>query len=72
VDSLKFSDDRLSDAIKAAAGGQQAIELLVSNGDVYQTHAVDWHGGLRYPHLERDPGQPDLLTAIVAPLTTLP
>jgi hypothetical protein len=72
VDSLKFSDERLDDALKAAIGGREPIELLVSNGDVYKTHAVDWHGGARYPHLERDPSRPDLLAAIVAPRTALP
>ena len=72
VDGLKFSGDRLTDAIKGAVGGHEQIELLVTNGDAYQTHAVDWHGGLRYPHLERDASRPDLLSTIVAPLTALP
>jgi hypothetical protein len=26
--------------------------------------AIDYHGGLRYPHLERIEGKPDRLTAI--------
>jgi hypothetical protein len=30
----------------------------------YSTVPIDYHGGLRYPHLERIPGQPDYLTAI--------
>jgi len=28
---------------------------------------IDYHGGLRYPHLERITGAPDVLTAIAAP-----
>ena len=72
VNTLKFSDERLDDALKAAMNGREPIELLVTNGDVFKTHAVDWHGGPRYPHLERDPSRPDLLTTIVTPLTTLP
>jgi hypothetical protein len=28
---------------------------------------IDYHGGLRYPHLERIEAQPDLLGAILAP-----
>ena len=29
--------------------------------------SVDYHGGLRYPHLERVEGANDVLTAIAAP-----
>jgi hypothetical protein len=28
--------------------------------------AIDYHGGLRYPHLERVPGTPALLDDILA------
>jgi hypothetical protein len=31
---------------------------------------LDYHGGLRYPHLQRDPTKPDLLREIVAPQAT--
>jgi predicted metalloprotease with PDZ domain len=72
VDSRTFSEERLGDALKAAVDGRNPIELLVANGDVFSTRAVEFHGGARYPHLERDPSRPDLLSAIVAPLTTQP
>ena len=42
------------------------IALLVKNVDVYSTVKVDYHGGLKYPHLVRAEGK-DLLTAITAP-----
>jgi hypothetical protein len=29
---------------------------------------MDYHGGERYPALERQPGRPDILSEIVAPL----
>ena len=43
-------------------------ELLVENEEYFKTHRVDYHGGERYPHLERDASQPDLLTDILKPL----
>ncbi len=32
------------------------------------TRKVDYHGGERYPHLERDSSKPDVLSKIVEPL----
>jgi len=52
--------------VKRAKGGSAAIELLAINGDFYKSHRVDYHGGERYPYLERDPSKPDLLTSIVS------
>ena len=31
------------------------MELIVENGGYFKTVKVDYHGGLRYPHLERAP-----------------
>jgi predicted metalloprotease with PDZ domain len=67
VDDREYSKDVLVDAIKAAKGGSAPIRLMVKNFDRYQTIPVDYHDGLRYPHLERIPGKADLLTAIYAP-----
>ncbi len=41
------------------------IEFIVKNGDRYRTVKIDYHGGLRYPHLEAS-GAPRLLDAILA------
>ena len=51
----------LADAIKAAATAKGPITLLIRDGDHYRDVKIDYHGGLRYPHLERIPGTPDLL-----------
>jgi predicted metalloprotease with PDZ domain len=68
VNSRTFSVERLRDAITGAAkSGSDPIELIVTNSDYYETVHIDYHGGLRYPHLERAPAQPDLLGAIMAP-----
>jgi hypothetical protein len=40
---------------------------MVKEFDRYRTVGIDYHGGLRYPHLERIEGTPDRLSAIFAP-----
>ncbi len=58
--------DRLKDAVTAAKGGTQPIVLLVNSFDHLSTIKLDYHGGLRYPHLERIEKTPDRLTEIHA------
>ena len=47
--------------------GNDPIELIVKTPDLYRVVRVDYHGGPRYPHLERDPavkaGLDDILAA---------
>jgi predicted metalloprotease with PDZ domain len=66
VDGKDYSPEALKDAVKAAKGGSAPIELLVKNIDTYSTVKVDYHGGLKYPHLVRADGK-DLLGAIITP-----
>jgi predicted metalloprotease with PDZ domain len=66
VNGRDFSTDALKDAIVDAKTSQAPIELLVKNVDLYSTVKVDYHGGLRYPHLVRADGK-DLIGAIVTP-----
>jgi hypothetical protein len=46
------------------------VELIVENAGYYKVLKVDYHGGERYPVLERVAGAPDLLDDILAPLVT--
>ena len=64
VNGRKWSPDDLHAAIRQAKGGHEPIELLIENEDFFQTYHVDYHGGERYPHLERISGKPDLLGEI--------
>ena len=61
VNNRQFTSTVLREALQTPAG----LELLIRNGEYYQTFHVDYHGGERYPHLERDSSLPDLLTPIV-------
>jgi predicted metalloprotease with PDZ domain len=58
----------LAEAITRAKSDAAPLKLLVLDGKYYRTVTIDVHTGLRYPHLERIPGTPDLLAAIITPL----
>ena len=58
----------LADAISLAKTDKAPIELLLRDGNHFRDLKIDYHGGLRYPHLERIDGTPDRLSDILAPL----
>jgi hypothetical protein len=64
---LAFDVDQFKAAIKAAQHASEPMSLIVREGERFRTVRLDYHGGLRYPHLERDPSRPDLLERIFAP-----
>jgi len=69
VNGESYDDDGLTQAIKDAAKDHAAtIELLLQDRDHYHTVKLDYHGGIRIPHLERDGTAPDLLSDILTPL----
>jgi predicted metalloprotease with PDZ domain len=51
VNGRAYTGDRLKAAVKDAKGSKDPIKLLVKSGDRYREVAIDYHGGLRYPHL---------------------
>ena len=53
VNDLAYSADTLKEAITAAKGGKDPLRLIVKRGDSVRPLAVEWHGGLRYPWLEK-------------------
>jgi predicted metalloprotease with PDZ domain len=67
VNSRNFDPDALKQAIKNAAGPGRAAELLIKSGDLYRTVNLDWHGGLKYPRLEKVGKAPGTLDALLAP-----
>ena len=64
VNGRQYTPEVLRDALRAGKGGTAPLELLVENTDYYKTYKLDYHGGEKYPHLERDESKPDLLTEI--------
>ena len=64
VNGQAYDEDVLKDAVKAAKESKAPIELMLKEFDRYRTVKIDYHGGLRYPHLERIEGKPDYLTPI--------
>jgi predicted metalloprotease with PDZ domain len=67
VNGISFDADQLKSAIKDANKTGAAVELLVKNGDRYRTVKIDYHDGLRYPHLERDGNAAGRLDEILSP-----
>jgi predicted metalloprotease with PDZ domain len=62
VNNHEYDADALKDAITAAVKDKsQPVELLVKNFDEYKIVRIDYHGGLKYPHLVRDDSKPDTL-----------
>jgi predicted metalloprotease with PDZ domain len=53
VNGEAFTPDRLKAAIAAAKGTKTPVSLTVKEGERYRTVALDYHGGLRYPRLEK-------------------
>jgi predicted metalloprotease with PDZ domain len=67
VNGRKYDMDAIKQAIRDAAGNGPDPQLLIHDGDVYRTVTLDWHGGLRYPHLQKVGKGPGTLDALLAP-----
>ena len=67
VNDQKYTAAVLREAILAAEKSKEPIKLLLKRGDEFVTVSIDYHDGMRYPHLERVETTPDRLDAILAP-----
>jgi len=54
VNRAQFSIDELNNALVKASKEGGHFELLVANAGRLETQQVNYHDGLRYPHLERN------------------
>ena len=70
VNGRVYNHDHLEDAIKASPDSQQPISLTVVDDDYIRTFNINYHGGPRYPHLERNANQPDYLDDLIKPRAT--
>jgi hypothetical protein len=69
VNGRGFSAAALNDALRASQGNNKPIMVAASNGSFVHNYEINYHGGLRYPHLERKAGQADLMGAALQALT---
>ncbi len=65
VDGRVYSADTLNESIAHPRNGR--ISLVVRNFDSVETREIRYAGGVRYPHLERNPGSHDYLSEILEP-----
>jgi predicted metalloprotease with PDZ domain len=69
VNGRGFTPALLKAAVNDAEGNTgPAIELIVENTGYYRSLKIDYHGGERYPTLERVASVPDALDDILQPL----
>ena len=68
INGHAYTEDVLKQAIRAAKGTTDPIELIVSNDNEFRTVRLDYHDGEKYPRLERVQGTTDLLDEILKPL----
>jgi predicted metalloprotease with PDZ domain len=67
VNGFAYDSDRLKSAVREAFGAGPGFDLLIKKGIAYRTVRIDYHEGLRYPHLERLANEPARLDDILAP-----
>ena len=68
VNDQAFSLSTLRAAILGGEKNSAPIKLLLKRDEEFLTLSVDYHGGLRYPHLERVESTPNRLDAILSPV----
>jgi predicted metalloprotease with PDZ domain len=72
VNGQNFSADVWHAALQAGVHTALPLDLLVESGGYYSDYHLDYHGGEKYPHLERDTSETDLLDQIVQPVKQPP
>ena len=68
VDGRGFTPLLLRAAIQHAQGNGPAIEFIVENTNYYKVIRMDYHGGERYPQLQRVDGTAARLDDILQPM----
>jgi predicted metalloprotease with PDZ domain len=69
VAGKQYSPEEMKRAIEVSKSSTTPIQVIVASGAQFQTRSVDYHGGLRSPHLVRDNSRPDYLSDILKPMT---
>jgi predicted metalloprotease with PDZ domain len=69
VNGRAFTPDVLKAAVHDGKDSGPAVELILENTGYFKIIKLDYHGGERYPQLERVAGVPDRLDEILKPQT---
>jgi len=65
IDGRKYDGEVLREEIAAAKGTTKPIEVAVEQASFAGTFRIDYHDGMRWPHLERIDGKADVLSDIL-------
>jgi predicted metalloprotease with PDZ domain len=65
VNGRRFAPQIFRDALHAGKSSSQPLQLLIENTDYFRTFSLNYHGGERYPHLEREETKKDELSDII-------
>jgi predicted metalloprotease with PDZ domain len=68
INGRAFSPEDWHDAIRDSRASTSPMQVTAMNGRESHDYLVDYHGGLRFPHIERDKTRPDYLSEILHPL----
>ncbi|MBI3412336.1 MAG: M61 family metallopeptidase [Planctomycetes bacterium] len=60
----RWTADRLKEAVAGTSKAKDKLTLMFENQEYFRTFVLDYNGGARYPHLERDEGGADVFGAI--------
>ena len=69
VNGRGWSLETMRRAVANSEKNSKPLKLLIGNGDFMEMYTLDYHNGLRYPHLQRQSGINDYLDEIIQPLT---
>jgi predicted metalloprotease with PDZ domain len=67
INGRSWSSEAMHDAMAGTKASTAPLEFVVENGSFQETYKLNYRGGDRYPHLERDAAKPDLLGEIIKP-----
>jgi predicted metalloprotease with PDZ domain len=66
IDGQAYSTGVLRSEIASAQKTKKSLEIMAKGDGVTKVYSVDYYGGLKYPHLVREPGKTDYLGQILA------
>jgi predicted metalloprotease with PDZ domain len=67
INGRKWNIESARTAIVSAETNAEPINLIVESADLVRTISMNYHAGLRNPHLVRDPDTRDWMSQILAP-----